>query len=328
MRPRRWRCRPAWTLDCGRWQRASAPARVAPARRSHAPCATCTPNTATRCAPGPFRAGGDPVAEFLFEKKQGYCEYFATAAALLLRLQGVPARFVKGLSVGPQDDHGGGLFVVRESDAHAWVEAYVEGEGWREIDPTPPGSIAAVQVGPGPIESVVERLRAALGEAWARLTGPGIVSLARWLGRSLSWLAHALARSPLVLAALLLAVVTPLLARALRGRLRDRRKRRAAQTGAAVSGELLAAVDELERCWSRAGRARPASRGLREHVEALALAAPDAAPPAVLQAGPALVEIYYRARYGGLPAPAPTVAALRQSLRRAGNSRTPAPARS
>ena len=64
--------------------------------------------------PGAFRTG-DPLAEFLFEKKAGYCEYFASAAVVLLRLQGVPARFVKGLSVGPQTDQGGGLHVVRDS---------------------------------------------------------------------------------------------------------------------------------------------------------------------------------------------------------------------
>jgi len=77
-------------------------------------------------------------AEFLFEKKAGYCEYFASAAVLLLRLQAVPARFVKGLSVGPQTDQGGGLHVVRDSDAHAWVEAWIPGEGWVEADPTRP----------------------------------------------------------------------------------------------------------------------------------------------------------------------------------------------
>ena len=92
-------------------------------------------------SPGAFRTA-DPVAEFLFEKKAGYCEYFASAAVLLLRLQGVPARFVKGLSVGPQTDQGGGLHVVRESDAHAWVEAWIPGEGWVEADPTPPGQFA------------------------------------------------------------------------------------------------------------------------------------------------------------------------------------------
>jgi transglutaminase-like putative cysteine protease len=68
----------------------------------------------------------DPLAEFLFRKKKGYCEYFATAAAVLLRLQGVPTRYVMGFSVGPQNFVPGRFGVgdhhlVRESDAHAWA---------------------------------------------------------------------------------------------------------------------------------------------------------------------------------------------------------------
>ncbi len=103
--------------------------------------------------PGAFRTG-DPLAEFLFEKKAGYCEYFASAAVVLLRLQGVPARFVKGLSVGPQTDQGGGLHVVRDSDAHAWVEAWIRGEGWVEADPTPPGSFAEAHGRARPLRAV------------------------------------------------------------------------------------------------------------------------------------------------------------------------------
>ncbi len=97
-------------------------------------------------APGAFRTD-DPLAEFLFEKKEAYCEYFASAAVVLLRLQGVPARFVKGLSVGPQTDVGGGLHVVRESDAHAWVEAWVARRG---LDRGGPDSAGAVREGPRP----------------------------------------------------------------------------------------------------------------------------------------------------------------------------------
>ena len=91
----------------------------------------------------------DPLAEFLFDKKRGYCEYFATAAAVLLRLQGIPTRYVKGFAVGPQNLVPGRLgvedhYVVREQDAHAWVEAYIEGVGWVEADPTPPVGFAEV----------------------------------------------------------------------------------------------------------------------------------------------------------------------------------------
>jgi len=71
----------------------------------------------------------DPVGEFVFDKRRGYCEYFASAAALLLRLEGVPARYVVGYSVRPENLEGG-HYVVREADAHAWVEAWLDGPGW------------------------------------------------------------------------------------------------------------------------------------------------------------------------------------------------------
>src|SRR5205814_8379510 len=84
-----------------------------------------------------------PVAEFVFDKKRGYCEYFASAAAVLLRLQGVPARYVTGFSMDAAA-RVGGHYVVRESDAHAWIEAWIPGRGWVEADPTPAGDYAAV----------------------------------------------------------------------------------------------------------------------------------------------------------------------------------------
>src|SRR5262249_33231350 len=67
-----------------------------------------------------------PVAEFVFVKKRGYCEYFASAAALLLRLQGVPTRYVTGFSMDAAE-RVGEQYVVRESDAHAWIEAWIPG---------------------------------------------------------------------------------------------------------------------------------------------------------------------------------------------------------
>jgi transglutaminase-like putative cysteine protease len=111
-------------------------------------------------APGRFRPDGDPLAEFLFEKKEAYCEYFASAAVVLLRLQGVPARFAKGLAVGPQNEVGGGLHVVRESDAHAWIEAWLPGEGWVEEDPTPAGALEAARGQPGGLDRLLQRARA------------------------------------------------------------------------------------------------------------------------------------------------------------------------
>ena len=80
---------------------------------------------------------GDPVEEFLFKTKEGHCEYFASAMVMLLRTLGIPARFVNGFAVGEWNDVGG-YYVIRQQDAHSWVEAYIDGRGWTTFDPTPP----------------------------------------------------------------------------------------------------------------------------------------------------------------------------------------------
>jgi transglutaminase-like putative cysteine protease len=77
----------------------------------------------------------DPLDEFLFEKRRGYCEYFASSFALLLRLSGVPARLVGGYYGGTYNSLGG-YYAVAESRAHVWVEALDDQERWVRIDPT------------------------------------------------------------------------------------------------------------------------------------------------------------------------------------------------
>ncbi len=80
----------------------------------------------------------DPLQDFLFESKSGHCEYFATSMVLLLRTQAIPARLVTGF-LGAEYNPIEGYFIVRQSNAHAWVEAWMEEEGrWRAFDPTPP----------------------------------------------------------------------------------------------------------------------------------------------------------------------------------------------
>ena len=79
--------------------------------------------------------GRDAVDEFLFESKRGFCEHFASSFVFLMRAAGVPARVVAGYLGGeanPIDGH----FAIRQSDAHAWAEIWIAGEGWRRIDPT------------------------------------------------------------------------------------------------------------------------------------------------------------------------------------------------
>jgi transglutaminase-like putative cysteine protease len=81
----------------------------------------------------------DPIANFLFERKQGHCEYFASSMAVMLRTLGIPSRVVNGFRTDEFNDLTGN-YVVRAKDAHAWVEAYFPGYGWQTFDPTPAGS--------------------------------------------------------------------------------------------------------------------------------------------------------------------------------------------
>ncbi len=78
----------------------------------------------------------DPIGSFLFKSKQGYCEYFATAMALMLRTMDIPSRLVNGFQTGSYNRVGKD-FVVRARDAHTWVEVYFPQYGWIPFDPTP-----------------------------------------------------------------------------------------------------------------------------------------------------------------------------------------------
>ena len=80
----------------------------------------------------------DPLAEFLFIRKQGHCEYFASSMVVMLRAVGIPARVVNGFRGGEFNDVTS-EYVLRASDAHSWVEAYFPGQGWVSFDPTPAG---------------------------------------------------------------------------------------------------------------------------------------------------------------------------------------------
>ena len=88
------------------------------------------------------RQGGmSAIDEFLFVRKEGHCEYFASAMVLLLRQNDVPARVVNGF-MGVEWNDLADYMIVRQSHAHSWVEAYLPGRGWRVFDPTPPDPMA------------------------------------------------------------------------------------------------------------------------------------------------------------------------------------------
>lgn len=83
----------------------------------------------------PPKLGDNPVDEFLFGTRRGFCEHYASAFAALARAAGIPARVVTGYQGGTLNPYGD-YWIVRQSDAHAWDEVWIEGRGWLRIDPT------------------------------------------------------------------------------------------------------------------------------------------------------------------------------------------------
>ncbi len=83
----------------------------------------------------PAPLGAEPVDEFLFQTREGFCEHYASAFAVLMRAAGIPARVVIGYQGGEWNSYGGYL-LVRQSSAHAWTEVWLAGQGWLRVDPT------------------------------------------------------------------------------------------------------------------------------------------------------------------------------------------------
>jgi protein-glutamine gamma-glutamyltransferase len=104
----------------------------------------------------PSRTPKDPIAHFLFVRKQGHCEYFASAMAVMLRSIGIPSRLVNGFRNGEYNDLTGN-YVVRARNAHTWVEAYIPSVGWMAFDPTP--------ADPAPTETTWSRVQMYLDAA-------------------------------------------------------------------------------------------------------------------------------------------------------------------
>lgn len=102
----------------------------------------------------------DPLANFLFERRQGHCEYFASAMAVMLRTLGIPTRVATGFRGGEYNDLTGS-YIIRGRDAHAWVEVFFPNQGWVSFDPT--------AYAPAQEPSLVGRLRMyadAMNEFW------------------------------------------------------------------------------------------------------------------------------------------------------------------
>jgi len=115
----------------------------------------------------PPALGSNPVDRFLFESRRGFCEHYASAFAVMMRSVGIPTRIVLGYQGGEINPMGGHL-TVRQSDAHAWTEVWLDGVGWRRVDPT--AAVAPDRIDYGFSDAAFE----GLGEAWG-LSAPSLL---------------------------------------------------------------------------------------------------------------------------------------------------------
>jgi transglutaminase-like putative cysteine protease len=90
--------------------------------------------------------GTHSVDEFLFDTRTGFCEHYASSFAVMMRMAGIPSRIVTGYQGGWHSELGN-YILVRQSDAHAWTEVWIAGQGWTRVDPTAAVSPLRVQQG-------------------------------------------------------------------------------------------------------------------------------------------------------------------------------------
>lgn len=212
----------------------------------------------------------DPVADFLFWHREGNCEYFASAAAVLARAAGVPARVVGGYRVG-EFNALGGFHVVRERNAHAWIEVWSGGR-WVTVDPTPERAIPA-------------NLRH--DTPWLRAL---VDALGVWLGGARRWLTSLTAEQLLGGAAALFVLwITWRQWRARRGPGEDRRTWRAQE-------RPLPCLPRLDAQLGRLGVPRTPGETLEHHAARVAAHEPMA--PELRAEAAAALRDYAAARYG------------------------------
>ncbi|MBL8259414.1 MAG: DUF3488 domain-containing transglutaminase family protein [Candidatus Competibacteraceae bacterium] len=137
--------------------------------------------------------GSNSVDEFLFRTRQGFCEHYASAFVFLMRAAGVPARVVTGYQGGERNTFGDYL-IVRQSDAHAWAEVWLEGRGWVRVDPT--AAVAPNRIQEGLYAAVADAedlpflIRRGGDSAWLRQLAMG------WDSLNNSWNEWVLAYGP------------------------------------------------------------------------------------------------------------------------------------
>ncbi len=120
----------------------------------------------------PLLQGDNPVDEFLFESRKGFCEHYASSFVTVMRAAGIPARVITGYQGGELNTVGNYL-IVRQRDAHAWAEVWIRHRGWVRVDPT-------AAVAPERVEQSIETAQQENGEA-IRFHDAESGTLSNWL---------------------------------------------------------------------------------------------------------------------------------------------------
>jgi transglutaminase-like putative cysteine protease len=239
--------------------------------------------------------GRNSVDDFLFSTRRGFCEHYSSAFAVLMRSAGIPARVIAGYQGGQLNDIGG-YYTVRQSDAHAWTEVWLEGLGWTRVDPT--AAVASDRIEQS-LEAALGALEDLPGHLTARTPWRYMIE-ARWDWVNAQWNAWVLAYGPelqqqflgrfglddlrRMILALTVAITTTL---ALLGIIAMRKAAPARSTDAA-----LREWQRLTRKLGRAGLPPGPSEGPRDYVERIATTRPQWATALNEIAG-----LYLRSRY-------------------------------
>ncbi|MFC3772768.1 DUF4129 domain-containing transglutaminase family protein [Paenibacillus sp. GCM10012303] len=271
------------------------------------------------------KTAADFADTFLFETKEGYCDYFSTSMAVLIRAVGIPARWVKGFTSGQVTGTGAGGMLdvtVLNRNAHSWVEAYIPGSGWTVFDPTPAGpdsalaeSAAAVQASALPSAAgaadgdapLMQRLQQRMAEAGQWLSGFGRQGAggSDTLSAGMKWTAAALIALLLPLLIMLVRIVR---------RSPSIRNGPGYPSAGAYTSRRASSFRPFDKLWirlfGRLGRKKP-EHTVREYVESLPLSEVGQRE-ALLD----FVKRYEAVRYGAAPVPRTTARGLKELWRR------------
>lgn len=253
------------------------------------------------------RPGLDPIESFLFEHKQGHCEYFASAMVALCQSVGIPARLVTGYLVTEVTDDST-AYLVRESDAHAWAEVQIAPGVWTTYDPSPPGDIDRIHRGEPGLVASIQRWYRSLELSWAlNVVGFDEQRQSEILGESFvrnigSFIPDPDRPESDDTSAALRWGVTAAGFAAFGTYLLRRRAKRKAPGRSAHRGLRLRRTppdadffNELERLLARSGHPRPAARPPLRHAASLQ----DSDLKHLTQDAGTLTDLYYQLRFGG-----------------------------